>query len=201
MPEFSTDWLSHHLAGWPPLFNFARWDPNAPKVAVEIGSFEGRSALWMLDNMLLHPDSRIHCIDTFEGSPEHGQAQKDGLFDRFCRNIIESPHKAKVTAYRKASFPVLAKLYTEGLRADFVYVDGSHAAPDVLADCVLAFGLLKVGGLMICDDYLWSQEPHGSEILTNAPKIAIDAFVNIHRQKLRIPRQGNQQVGMIKLRD
>ncbi len=42
---------------------------------VEIGSFEGRSTLWILENLLRHPDSRMHCIDTFAGGAEHGAAQ------------------------------------------------------------------------------------------------------------------------------
>ena len=49
---------------------------------------------------------------------------------------------------------------------------------------VLSFQLLKLGGLLICDDYLWSQEPLGSEDVLNSPKLAIDAFTNIHRRKL-----------------
>jgi hypothetical protein len=33
--------------------------------------------------------------------------------------------------------------------------DGSHRARDVLEDAVLSWPLLKVGGIMLFDDYLW----------------------------------------------
>jgi predicted O-methyltransferase YrrM len=69
---------------------------------------------------------------------------------------------------------------------DFIFVDGSHQAPDVLSDCILAFELLRKGGVMVCDDYLWSMERQGAEAPINSPKIAIDAFTTIFRRKIRI---------------
>ena len=36
---------------------------------------------------------------------------------------------------------------------DLIYIDASHYAPDVLSDAVLAFKLLKPGGILIFDDY------------------------------------------------
>ena len=64
---------------------------------------------------------------------------------------------------------------------DVVYIDGSHQAPAVLADdAVMAFHLLRSGGLMIFDDYIWSMEPMGQQDPLNMPKPATsDAFLNI----------------------
>src|SRR6185312_6234037 len=73
-----------------------------------------------------------------------------------------------------------------GGRFDFVYIDGSHQAPDVLADAVLAFQLLKLGGVLVFDDYLWAMEPLGRQDFYNMPKPAIDAFVNVFQRKLRL---------------
>ena len=42
---------------------------------------------------------------------------------------------------------------------DFIYVDASHRAPDVLLDAVLAFQLLRIGGLIIFDDEVRSIMP------------------------------------------
>src|SRR3954452_7004174 len=84
MPQFTEDWFSGHVPHWERLFfGELGWDPDAPRRLVEIGSFEGRSTLWFLENLLRHPDSRIVCIDTFTGGAEHTLAQTDGLFDRF----------------------------------------------------------------------------------------------------------------------
>ena len=71
-----------------------------------------------------------------------------------------------------------------GLPADFIYIDGSHEAPDVLADLVLAFRLLSGGGVVLCDDYLWSpEEPADADVL-GCPKLAVDTFTNIHRRQI-----------------
>jgi len=45
---------------------------------------------------------------------------------------------------------------------DFIYIDGDHTAEGVLQDAVLAWRLLKAGGIMAFDDYLW-EDPRGVE--------------------------------------
>ena len=69
---------------------------------------------------------------------------------------------------------------------DFIYIDGSHQASDVLCDALLSFKLLKTNGFMVFDDYLW-QEPleYGVDPL-RCPKPAIDAFTNLYCRKIKI---------------
>ena len=83
----------------------------------------------------------------------------------------------------------MAKLLGDGASGafDFIYIDGSHAAPDVLADAVLAFALLRVGGVIAFDDYVWGPEEGQGPF--NSPKLGIDAFVNTYIEKLRIVRR------------
>ncbi|MCZ6464828.1 MAG: class I SAM-dependent methyltransferase [Proteobacteria bacterium] len=59
--------------------------------------------------------------------------------------------------------PGHAKL--EGLleAGDFIYIDGCHEAACVLLDAVLSWDLLKVGGTMIFDDYVWSMVANPGE--------------------------------------
>ena len=52
----------------------------------------------------------------------------------------------------------------------------------------MAFQLLRVGGFMIFDDYLWSMEAPGSQDPLNMPKPGIDAFLNIFQRKMVILR-------------
>jgi len=106
--------------------------------------------------------------------------------ERFTNNIRESGQQAKVIVHQNLSWRPLVELIRTGIRADFVYVDDSHQAPDVLEDAVLSFRILKVGGVMICDDYLWSWEQPGRDDILNSPKLAIDAFTNIYRRKMAI---------------
>ena len=58
---------------------------------------------------------------------------------------------------------------------DIVYVDGSHRACDVLMDGVLAWRLLKPGGVMIFDDYLWEPD----FLPSRRPQMAIDLFLEM----------------------
>ena len=59
------DWVSGHVGEWEEILA----DPAYQDARVlEIGSFEGRSALFFLQFL---PESRICCIDTFAGSREH----------------------------------------------------------------------------------------------------------------------------------
>ena len=73
------------------------------------------------------------------------------------------------------------------MRADFVYIDGSHHAHAVLSDLVHAFGLLKTGGLIVCDDYLWTATDADPGDVLARPKIAIDAFTTIYARKINMP--------------
>ncbi|MDB5315309.1 MAG: hypothetical protein JWO26_1491 [Rhodospirillales bacterium] len=80
-----------------------------------------------------------------------------------------------------------------------IYVDSSREAPDVLVNLVLSFGLCRIAGLIICDDYLWSLQRHGAEDVVADPRIAIDAFKTINRRRLRIlPGHPLQQLYLLK---
>lgn len=186
MPEFSNTWFVQHIPQWSAMARSRGWDGSRPVTAVEVGSFEGQSTLWILENLLQHPESKMYCLDTFQGGIEHSTSQTSNLWERFCANIASSPHAKKVEVRRNLSRVSLVKLINEGVQADFVYIDGSHQAPDVLEDLVLAFRVLKVGGLMICDDYLWFMEKPAQRDMLNSPKPAIDAFVNLYMRKLNV---------------
>ncbi len=82
----------------------------------------------------------------------------------------------------------LPKLLAEGKQGyfDFVYIDGSHQAPDVLLDAILGFEPLRTQGIIVFDDYLWQEPLPGGTDPIRCPKIAIDAFTNIYCRKLRI---------------
>ena len=192
--EFSRDWFSGNVPTWRQII-----DKNKPRKILEIGSFEGRSAVWMIEycTVAAEGDIEITCIDTWDGGIEH---QKGGQIEtsmpdverRFNANIeiaqSRAGHKAEITRMKMYSNLALAKLIAEGKTEyfDLVYVDGSHQAPDVLIDAVMSFQVLKVGGIMIFDDYLWSMDRPGTQDVLKMPKPAIDAFMNIFQRKMNI---------------
>ena len=65
-----------------------------------------------------------------------------------------------------------------------------HLAQDVLVDAVLAFDLLKNGGLMVFDDYKWYTRWADDM----RPQIAIDAFITAYRHQLKLVHRGYQVI-------
>lgn len=139
----------------------------------------------------------LHCVDTWEGGVEHqrgGIAQTDmrSVEERFRHNtaaaIARAPCRVTLTPHKACSGVALAALLASGKKGyfDFVYVDGSHQAPDVLCDALLGFKLLRVGGVMAFDDYLWAEDlPTGRDPI-RCPKPAIDTFTNLFCRKPRV---------------
>ena len=170
--HFSQDWFSQHIPIWTRLLH--EFKGKAGLRILEIGTFEGRSTCWLLENIVTGEGAHIDCIDTFEGAEDMVALKLDmsKMRDVFESNI--APWRDRVTVYAGESAAVL-----RGLSGpfDLVYVDGSHRAPDVLADAVLSWPLLKVGGIMLFDDYLWQQDPRPE----HCPRLGIDSFLRCQR--------------------
>ncbi|MEH2060561.1 MAG: class I SAM-dependent methyltransferase [Nostoc sp.] len=188
--KFTTDWFIQNLPIWERyLIHLA----NQPEINVlEIGSWEGMSACWLLDNILTHESSRITCIDTFEGSVEHKLEYDDSYLkyveERFDFNISQTKALEKVTKIIGKSQDVMRSLPFN--HYDILYIDGSHLASDVLTDAVLGWGLVKVGGVIIFDDYDF--EFDDSLNAGQDTKIGIDAFLNVFHKKVNIVYQAHQ---------
>lgn len=142
-PEFSENWFEHNIPYWERWLGGFRG--RAGLRALEIGSFEGRSTLWLCENILTADDSRIDCLDLFAEDPVYGDYHA-----RFRRNTAAHAHK--IREYPGYSFDSMRKVEGE---YDIVYIDGWHSAFGALADGVMSWPLLKTRGVMIFDDYLW----------------------------------------------
>ena len=158
---------------------------------LEIGSYEGRSTVWFLDNLLNNSKSTITCIDPWMNFYQNDNSfntynpdtktltgvdfLKDDIKGRFLYNINETGKSNMVNVKHGLSYDELPKLLTNNKKYDIIFIDGNHTAPFVLTDAVMSWYLLKDGGLIIFDDYLWgpyNQNP------TICPKLAIDSFFN-----------------------
>ena len=100
----------------------------------------------------------------------------------------------QVELIQKNSFDGLIELHNRGIKADLIYVDGSHFAKDVLADAVLGFEILNIGGVMLFDDAVsWRY----GEAIQDSPKIAIDSFIACNWNRLKVLEMPNgYQVGI-----
>jgi SAM-dependent methyltransferase len=163
--RYTQDWFSFHEATW--LAHFGSLAGRPGLRFLEIGSFEGRSACWIAEHLAAGEGSILVCID-----PLNGYADQERNFDR---NVSASPNIAhKILKLRGRSCEVLHFLPAEGF--DFIYVDGSHAALDVIQDAAGAWKLLKPRGILVFDDYGNATLPVLSGL---AVKSAIDAFLAI----------------------
>jgi len=174
------------------------WDQLIPKIRpariLEVGCYEGASACYLINTLARDQSIEIHCVDSWVGGAEHRSEGVDmqAVESRFRHNtqvaIDNSPFNVELVIHKGYSDRCLARLVSEGKSDyfDFVYIDGSHQAPDVLCDAVLGFKLLKVGGVLAFDDYLWADASPTSKDPLRCPKPAIDAFVNINFRKLHI---------------
>jgi predicted O-methyltransferase YrrM len=190
MYNFTNDWFSRHIPLWDDLLS----EYKGQMVNVlEIGSFEGMSSVYFLDNILTHKKSRLTCIDTFEGSKEHGDdhhggVSLGGLYQRFIKNIEATGKRKQVSVKIGTSEDVLPSLFNR--EYDIVYIDGSHQAKDVLSDLVMSWKITKIGGIIIMDDYLWEHDyPE-----TDKPQIAIDSFLRCYSGRYEIVHSGYQVV-------
>lgn len=182
--KFTQDWFSHNI----PNFEFCMSALQSKQDFLEIGCFEGRASVWMLQNGL-DPDGKLTCIDTFQGSEEHANLEFDNLFHTFGANITEAKKPdQQVIVEQVHSYLGLAISIMNGKSYDFIYVDGSHTAPDVMTDACMAFGLLKKGGIMLFDDYLWNHVPG----ILHRPKLAVDLFVTLFSEKAELLMLGYQ---------
>lgn len=176
--QFTADWFALHLPVWRQIFaNYS------PRRILEVGSFEGRSATYMIEECATL--EKLVCADMWEDYPE---LDMTGAEARFDNNINIARHRRSNPIYfrkiRGKSVLTLTDLLAQREEFDIIYIDGSHLAPDVLTDAVLAFYLLRVGGLMVFDDYLWRDRETGGQDILYVPKVAVDAFTNIFYQKM-----------------
>ena len=192
--QFTKDWFQWAPEVWQQLIPLL----PARKAFLEIGSFEGRSMVWIAENMVsdVPKDDDIYCIDTWEGGEEHGGEDMAAVEARFDHNasIIEKKKLAFVHKLKGTSTQHLAHWLVETPKDhpcfDFIYIDGSHIAKDVLTDACMAWPLLKPKGLMVFDDYMWGSP---RDIL-HRPKPAIDAFTNLFAEEAEIIHVGYQLV-------
>ena len=181
MYKFEHDWFSQNIQNLKKLFDGYNGQPKLK--ILEIGSLEGRSTTWFLDNV---KDCHVTCIDTWKGGKDHDPNNKAINFDRIYENFHHnmSFHPQRYDEMKMTSYDALIELYLEKQKFDFIFVDGSHTAEDVNADLVLSWKLLNFGGLIYCDDYLWGFNEDDKTVY-DSPKLGIDSFVNVFSSRLK----------------
>ena len=192
--EFTVHWFDPHVPHIERALAPFRGRPGVRML--EIGSYEGRSTVWFLENIVTGEGSHLTAVDIWKGSAENDPAEMERVWQRFQHNtaafasagrlrVVVSPSQAflaKTLAGQDDSAPVE--------RFHIIYVDGSHAAPDVLSDAVLSWALLEPGGVLIFDDYLWT----GFTTEQDRPRFAIDSFLACFLRQYDELHRGHQVI-------
>lgn len=142
---------------------------------LQIGAFTGDATAWLVDNILTQGNSVLEDVDIWTGSDEQEHKDMDWAdVERVYDSRIA--FRPNVIKYKMDSKEYLRSV--EEPNFDFIYIDGDHTAEGVLQDAVLAWRLIKPGGIIAFDDYLWT-DPRGIEY---QPGWSIDTFVGIVKE-------------------
>jgi predicted O-methyltransferase YrrM len=184
--NFTQDWFSYNI---PHLEQLVGLLPMRQSF-LEIGCFEGRATCWFLEHAL-EQNGIMTCIDPFQGSMEHSDMDLTELHERFVFNVAtaKKPNQ-QLDVIKRTSYTGIAKLIEQDRIFDFIYVDGSHTAADVLIDACMSWPLLKKGGIMVFDDYHWNPNMQYNEYQT--PKRGVDAFSHCFADQFKVVHDGYQ---------
>lgn len=141
-----------------------------PRLIVEVGTWKGASALQMAQVLAdAGLPGEILCVDTWLGALEfwtdhndpdryrslrlrHGYPQ---VYYQFLANVVHRGQQARVIPFPQTSATAALWLRYYDIRADLIYIDGSHEEEDVLADLFAYWEVLAPGGTLFGDDYSW----------------------------------------------
>ncbi len=169
--RFTSDWFTQNIPSWTRILHDMKGKPNL--TYLEIGPYEGRSFLWVMDNILTHPSSSAIAIDTF-----------DKIFDSdpekvFLENVRRSGHSSQIRVMKGFSQEKLRQLTLNSV--DLIYIDGDHKSKGVIMDAILSWDLLKEGGILIFDDYKLDYDLP----MEMRPEFAIDVFQSLFPDELQ----------------
>ena len=172
--NFTHDWFSAHIPHWE---RHVEQLADRPCQIVEVGTYQGLAAVWMARRLLRHPGSQLLCID-LPASPG---------WEWWRDNMAELGNSSQVVGCEGSSHEILPKLARDS--RDLIYIDGGHHGSDVIRDACNAWPLLKAGGILVFDDYLWNSPGVPPNKL---PGPAIDYFHSLHRDEIEVLEWGYQ---------
>jgi hypothetical protein len=156
---------------------------NSGSVFVEIGSFEGRSAVCLAESIFrLDKQITLHCVDTFTGNPEQDEYDyltnnPDCLYNKFNENTAFYQKRNIIVPHRGYSNTVCDEFEDNSI--DFVFIDARHEYEFVMEDIKCWYPKLRSGGIMAGHDYRNNFVNISSDVLAQA----IEAFCKLKNIK------------------
>ena len=175
------NWTNINMIDGNNMFSVIKLLPNKSNI-LEIGTFVGTSIIKMLE---LVPESTATVIDKWEdyNETDYMSGNKTSVKNAskseviFNDNIKKSGMESRIQVIKGNSSEKLFNL--ELTSFDFIYIDGSHKCLDVYLDAVLAWRLLRKGGILGFDDYLFNKD-----IILQSPYDAINYFLECNPHEM-----------------
>jgi predicted O-methyltransferase YrrM len=143
--NFEEDWFTY-----PKLYSKMVNRFPSGSVFVEIGSWKGKSSAFMAVEIInSDKDIEFFCVDTWKGSEEHSDYQKDRLFEKFLKNI--EPVSYYIKPLRMTSLQA-ANIFKDQ-SVDFCFIDAAHDYENVKNDILAWLPKVKSGGTIGGHDY------------------------------------------------
>jgi hypothetical protein len=179
----SAPWFIKNAYHWHNVFKkFSIYEKKLE--ILEIGSFEGYSSLYFFENF---PNSTVTCVDMWQNNEEQKKFDLTKVEINFDKNTQK--YKSNLKKYKQSSDQFFKNTKDIINYYDIIYVDGDHYYETVFRDVMNSFKALKVGGIMILDDFIgynfykkYNENPIG----------AIVVFINIYYTKINILKITNQ---------
>lgn len=126
-------------------------------VIVEIGSWKGKSTIYLATGSKAGNNAKIYAIDPHTGSKEHKEMLKGkSTFNEFKRNIKNAGIENLVIPILKTSEQAALNFNKP---VDLIFIDGDHDYQAVLLDFNKWFPKVVNGGIMVFDDTINWQGP------------------------------------------
>ena len=158
--NITTDYFSINTFYWKKILKILPRDFKY----LEIGSWEGNSALFILTNFNV---KNVVCVDIWEDI-NFKDIQKSN-YENYKKNIEEFLNKVKTYKGTSDSF-----FLNQRENFDVIYIDGSHETDQVYKDIKNSWKVLNNKGVLICDDYFYGDIYKNPK---NVPSIAINKFI------------------------
>lgn len=173
-------------------------DPvTRPMKIAEIGCFEGFGTQKIYSKLCSNELSKLYCIDPWDDvyvkdstifNNFEGNHWFNNQFAKFQNNTKDM--QDKLVLCRGYSTTVLPTL--EPGSFDLIYIDGDHSANQVYIDAKLSLPLLKPGGILLFDDYIWSYKGDGgpcegiNKFLSEFPNCLSTLFIENNQCALQL---------------
>ncbi len=157
--NFPWEKIPYRMHTWPqssaPIFEAIITEVK-PKIIIEVGSWLGGSAINMAEICKEQEmnDTTIICVDTWLGgygeisdpeSKKHLFMRNGscGIYWQFLANVCQKGHQDMIVPIQNTSIIGSKLIEDAGLKADVIFIDGSHLEEDVYSDMRAYHALLR----------------------------------------------------------